>query len=758
LTFLLLAAALLVASPIVVAEGEENSTDHECSTDEVKVYDYVVVGAGTGGSAAAAVLAESLPGASVLLMDHGKDYSDSNIVMDNDEFSGIMRTPYCENLFSTEDALGGGEGAWLQKRDIYMCVAKIFGGASAVNYGGWYRPPASDLDEWASVTKSGNDDEEDLWSYDAMLPIFERLERVNDTGAEDGAQLLENRFYDGVIPVKHQNVSALYARTGLLSIISDTFGVVPGDQNNNGREQAGMNTLEVTRVEDGCWHDEDGNVLGCAKNMRNGSSYNAFVRDPQRDGKLPNLDILDGAKVVRVEGIFEDDDEEENVVISYVKKGRLHTVEAKQEVLLSAGSWGNPKIAMLSGIGNATELENVGIEAKIDSPAVGRVKDHGVLWLRAVLNKLPDVLATDSGSMDGTANADTDADASEVAVDASGCEDTIESNPVCSFGQICDCETLVNAEESTGCGGVYTNQFGDINVNDLCPSYCDACPDEGEDPPAAVEREGMLTTEEMMDDFSSFRGVDNPLPALMSDFNSFNFYFKSDDSLEFPDMEFLGGISPTGPSSGFMALRIYQNKGTSGEGGYMRLRSDDPNEDMDVTRSFYAFDGSIDPMLKSLKKAVAMITNLTDSHGAMMIEPNTFTVDVEDDEALKKYIKENVVSEMHLQASMRMGTAENGAVVDKHLKIIGSNGRIRVADTSSFPDEIRGHSMATAMAVGIKAADIIAADAPLYLKTGSANVTTSSAAAVDSIALGGSLPLAFVVGTVTVLCGWIAVW
>merc|ERR1719399_108504 len=102
----------------------------------------------------------------------------------------------------------------------------------------------------------------------------------------------------------------------------------------------------------------------------------------------------------------------------------------------------------------------------------------------------------------------------------------------------------------------------------------------------------------------------------------------------------------------------------------------------------------------------------------MMIEPNTFTVDVEDDEALKNYIKENVVSEMHLMSSMRMGTAENGAVVDKHLKVIGSNGRIRVADTSVFPEEIRGHSMATAMAVGIKAADIIASDAPLHLKTG----------------------------------------
>lgn len=742
-TILFVAALLLVVSPSAVIAGEDGCSGDDHDHDKL-VYDYVVVGAGTAGSAAAAVLANNLPGASVLLMDHGKDFSDLKIVMDNDEFAGIMRTPYCENHFTEEVALGV-EGGWVPKRDIYTCVSKIFGGASAVNYGGWYRPPASDLDEWNSVSKTGEDDEEDLWSYDAMLPIFDRLEKVDE--GDDGVYAgLEDRFYDGVIPVKHQNVSGLYARTGLMDVISDTFGVEPGDQNNNGRLQTGINTLEVTRIDDGCWYDEDGNELGCAKNMRNGSSYNAFVRDPKRHGNLPNLDVMDGAKVVKVDGIFEEDDE--NVVIHYIKNGQAKTVEAKQEVLLSAGSWGNPKIAMLSGIGNRTELEKVGIETKIDSPAVGRIKDHGVLWIRAILNNMPDALADTYSA--GASSDDSSADSSSTA----SCEDTIMGNPVCTFGQICDCETLANAEESTGCGGVYTNPWGDITVNDLCPLYCDACPEEeDEEEPTEV----VIGDEETTADFSSFRGVDNELPTLMNDFNAFNFFFKSDDSLEFPDMEFLGGISPTGPSGGFFAVRVYQNKGTSGSGGYMRLRSDDPAEDMDVTRSFYAFDGSIEPMLKSLKKVITMVTNLTDTHGAMMIEPNSFTVDVTDDKALRRYIKESVVSEMHLMSSMRMGTAENGAVVDKHLKVIGSNGRIRVADTSVFPDEIRGHAMGTAMAVGIKAADIIASDAPLQLKTGGP-VSDSGSVVVngDASAAAASSPLVFVVATAVVVCGWIA--
>ena len=49
-------------------------------------------------------------------------------------------------------------------------------------------------------------------------------------------------------------------------------------------------------------------------------------------------------------------------------------------------------------------------------------------------------------------------------------------------------------------------------------------------------------------------------------------------------------------------------------------------------------------------------------------------------------------------------------VVDSTLKVVGSNGRLRVADTSIFPTDMRGHPMAAAMAVGMRAAALIAED------------------------------------------------
>jgi len=64
----------------------------------------------------------------------------------------------------------------------------------------------------------------------------------------------------------------------------------------------------------------------------------------------------------------------------------------------------------------------------------------------------------------------------------SGCVDALADGPMCSFGGMCECEDFVSAPESTGCGGVYTSDWGDIQVNDYCAKHCDACSDEEEGP------------------------------------------------------------------------------------------------------------------------------------------------------------------------------------------------------------------------------------------------------------------------------------
>jgi choline dehydrogenase-like flavoprotein len=52
-------------------------------------------------------------------------------------------------------------------------------------------------------------------------------------------------------------------------------------------------------------------------------------------------------------------------------------VTATKEVILSAGSYGTPQLLLLSGIGNSTELEALGIQPIVDLPSVGKnLTDH----------------------------------------------------------------------------------------------------------------------------------------------------------------------------------------------------------------------------------------------------------------------------------------------------------------------------------------------------------------------------------------------
>ena len=55
------------------------------------------------------------------------------------------------------------------------------------------------------------------------------------------------------------------------------------------------------------------------------------------------------------------------------------------------------------------------------------------------------------------------------------CINALVNNPACRFGGLCDCEELVNSEESEGCGGLYKSEMGDIVIHEVCASYCDAC-------------------------------------------------------------------------------------------------------------------------------------------------------------------------------------------------------------------------------------------------------------------------------------------
>ena len=83
--------------------------------------------------------------------------------------------------------------------------------------------------------------------------------------------------------------------------------------------------------------------------------------------------------------------------LSLVEDGRAvgvdyggQRVTARREVVLSAGAVGSPHLLMLSGIGTADQLREVGIEPVLDLPEVGHhLQDHlSVAVIRRCLRKV----------------------------------------------------------------------------------------------------------------------------------------------------------------------------------------------------------------------------------------------------------------------------------------------------------------------------------------------------------------------------------
>lgn len=101
----------------------------------------------------------------------------------------------------------------------------------------------------------------------------------------------------------------------------------------------------------------------------------------EREHQSANL-ILENSKIYegRVNKLIYDDQAGEGIVKGVeftTSKGNTYALEAKNEVILSAGFIGTPKILQLSGIGDPLELEALGIPVVKELPDVGlHLKEH----------------------------------------------------------------------------------------------------------------------------------------------------------------------------------------------------------------------------------------------------------------------------------------------------------------------------------------------------------------------------------------------
>lgn len=294
--------------------------------------DFVIIGAGSAGSALAYRLAES--GASVLVVEFGGTDMGPLIQM-----PAALSYPMNMKMYDwgyqsePEPHLGG--------RRLATPRGKVIGGSSSINGMVYVRGHARDFDTWEDMGATG-------WGYKHVLPYYKRMETWHDGGHGGDPSW---RGTDGPL-----HVTRGPRKNPLFQAFVDA-GAQAGYQvtdDYNGQKQEGFGPMEQTVYKGRRW-----------------SAANAYLKPAL---KRPNCDLVRGL-VERIEI--------EDGRATGVRLVDGQVIKAHREVVLSAGSINSPKILLQSGIGPAEELAALGIEVKADRRGVGKnLQDHLELYLQ----------------------------------------------------------------------------------------------------------------------------------------------------------------------------------------------------------------------------------------------------------------------------------------------------------------------------------------------------------------------------------------
>lgn len=295
-------------------------------------YDYIVVGAGSAGSAVANRLSED-PSVTVLLLEAG-GFPHFGIQL---PFLTMFNqlTPV-DWQYKTEPQ----EFACLsqEERRSRWPRGKVLGGSSELNYMLYVRGNPLDYDRWEAMGNEG-------WSWKDVFPYFFKSEGTDDP------ELLTDGYHNkwGPLGVTIRQYSTVVLEAFLEA--GALFGF-PSYIDYNGPSQFGFAKAQINAAH--------GRRTQCSR------GYIAPLR------YRSNIDVLIFAHVNRI--IFKG---HTAIGVNFDRLEERINVYAKREVILSAGAVNSPQLLMLSGIGPKEHLAEFGIPVIHHSPGVGQnLQDH----------------------------------------------------------------------------------------------------------------------------------------------------------------------------------------------------------------------------------------------------------------------------------------------------------------------------------------------------------------------------------------------
>ncbi|XP_042857444.1 oxygen-dependent choline dehydrogenase-like [Penaeus japonicus] len=361
LTAVTLPLLRLVLLLVVQEAGERGS--YELRGQLFASYDFIVVGAGSGGSVMASRLSE-VEGWRVLVVEAGGPPTAETFLP---AFVPAFFLPGHDldwDYTTTRQKHG------LKHFDNQMArptQGRVVGGSSSINGLMYVRGNRRDFDNWAALGNAG-------WDYRSVLPYFIKAESYH------GDFLGENERFRG--------------RSGPLAVTPDSPGpifkaFVKGGQelgyslvDYNGPEQIGFAANQYT-----------------VGNGTRASTAESYLRPV---ASRPNLHILHSATVHKASFSISDclrkalacpcvchliifDEDKKAVGITLQYRGKMMTIGARREVIVCSGAIGSPKLLLLSGVGPRSHLQQHRINVVADVPGVGKnfhdhINVYGLTW------------------------------------------------------------------------------------------------------------------------------------------------------------------------------------------------------------------------------------------------------------------------------------------------------------------------------------------------------------------------------------------
>ena len=294
------------------------------------MYDYIIVGAGSAGCVLAARLSAD-SSVKVLLLEAGPA-DDAEEIKAPAALSRLFQSAYDWNYTTVPQHRAAG-------RSIYWPRGRVLGGSSSMNAMIYIRGNRRDFQTWRDEHGCTG------WGYEDLMPYFRRAED-NSRGASP--------YHGTGGPLAVSDVRYKSPACEAFIAAAREQGAT-ANEDFNGPRQDGVGWYQVTQ--------------------RKGRRCSAAAAYLHPHMSRPNLTVHTGALVTKI--LIEDG---RATGVTYLRQGETETALADGEVIVSGGAVNSPQLLMLSGIGPADHLIEMGISVHADSPGVGaNLSDHPVL-------------------------------------------------------------------------------------------------------------------------------------------------------------------------------------------------------------------------------------------------------------------------------------------------------------------------------------------------------------------------------------------